>query len=566
MGEWLQSPLQRPFSQTAERKPTTDLVSNSNSKPNITKGPHPKVWVGCCLTVILKINGTDAFVCWDSGSELDAISPDFIRAAEIKTMAKESPIKVHLATKGSTSTMLYEVDVNIDLGNTTIDHPLEVLNLDRWDMILGRYFCRCYNVHLDYESNTICISNITLKALSSDEEASTQKAWCRAQQGPAKPKVSTMSAEDWLAQANEEDNHPLTKSAPEGEPVVTDQELASSFEKLNKKLEPLQQKWMKWFKPLFGTSPARLPPLWEVNHTIPLINPEAQYLMQTPRCSSALFLLLQEKTECYIKAGWWVSAHSQNTVPPLSIPKAGKELKLQTIIDMWEWNANTILDSTPLPNQVWYMKWWQPTLLWPSLTFQMCMNSYVSYQKMPKTLFYSPLGTYVSNTLQQGDCNGPLSWQRFMMYVFQDQISVEVWVYLDDIYIFSKTMEQHENALEYVFNCLKCEQLFISPTKLKPYAIRFNCLGHMHDKNRLRASTNKLELIHNWPTPSSYHNVQRFLGLVEYISQFLPTYRHTLCHYQECVPTAYHSYGEAFMTNVSKPLRLSWAKNSCYTP
>ena len=137
--------------------------------------------MGCCLTAVLKINGTDAFVCWDSGSELDAISPDFIHAAGIKTVAKESPIKVRLATKGSMSTTLYEVNVNIDLGNTTIDHPLEVLNLDHWDMILGRYFCRHYNVHLNYESNTIRIGKCILKALSSDEEVSMQKARRRAQ-------------------------------------------------------------------------------------------------------------------------------------------------------------------------------------------------------------------------------------------------------------------------------------------------------------------------------------------------------------------------------------------------
>ena len=152
--------------------------------------------MGRCLTAVLKINGTDAFVCWDSGSELDAISPDFVRTAGIKAVAKESPIKVRLATKGSTSTTSYEVDVNIDLGTTTIYHPLEVLNLDRWDVILGGYFCRRYNVGLDYESNTIRIGETTIKALSSDEEASTQKAQRRAPQGPAKPKVSAASTED----------------------------------------------------------------------------------------------------------------------------------------------------------------------------------------------------------------------------------------------------------------------------------------------------------------------------------------------------------------------------------
>jgi len=143
-------------------------------------------------------------------------------------------------------------------------------------------------------------------------------------------------------------------------------------------------------------------------------------------------------------------------------------------------------------------------------------------EDVPKTIFASPLGTYVSNTLQQGDCNGPSSWQRFMTYVFREQIGVEVWVYLDDIYIFTKTLEQHENALGYVYDCLYKEQLYISPNKFKPYAIRFNCLGHYHDERGLTASTDKLELIRNWPMPLSYHNMQRFLGLMEYISRFLP--------------------------------------------
>jgi hypothetical protein len=75
-------------------------------------------------------------------------------------------------------------------------------------------------------------------------------------------------------------------------------------------------------------------------------------------------------------------------------------------------------------------------------------------EDVPKTLFLSPLGTYVSNVLQQGDCNGPSSWQRLMTHVFREQIGTEVWVYLDDIYIFSKTLEEHENALEYVYKCL----------------------------------------------------------------------------------------------------------------
>jgi hypothetical protein len=51
-----------------------------------------------------------------------------------------------------------------------MDHPLEILNLDRWDMILGSYFCEHYNVHIDYENKTIKIGETMINALLKDEE------------------------------------------------------------------------------------------------------------------------------------------------------------------------------------------------------------------------------------------------------------------------------------------------------------------------------------------------------------------------------------------------------------
>src|SRR5271170_7540195 len=114
----------------------------------------------------------------------------------------------------------------------------------------------------------------------------------------------------------------------------------------------------------------------------------------------------------------------------------GAELKLRTVIDARERNANTIIDTTLLPNQ-------------DLIREAVASHKYISiidisdaYEQLrivpedvPKTLFSSPLGTFTSNVLQQGDCNGPSSWQRLMKYVFRERIGVEVWVYLDDIYI-----------------------------------------------------------------------------------------------------------------------------------
>jgi hypothetical protein len=94
-------------------------ASNTNLKPNMMKGPHQKVRIGCCPTAILKVNGVNAFVCFDSGSELNAILPDFAQAVGIKPTAKDASIKICLAMKGSTSTTLYKIKVNIDLSEAT---------------------------------------------------------------------------------------------------------------------------------------------------------------------------------------------------------------------------------------------------------------------------------------------------------------------------------------------------------------------------------------------------------------------------------------------------------------
>ena len=142
-----------------------------------------------------------------------------------------------------------------------------------------------------------------------------------------------------------------------------------------------------------------------------------------------------------------------------------------------------MLNSTPLPNQDMIQ---ESVASHPFVSIIDMTNAYeqmhVIPKDVPKTLFSSLLGTYVSDTLQQGDCNRPSSWQRLMTYVFRERIGIEVWVYIDDIYVFSKTLEGHKNALEYVFKCLHDEQLYISPKKLKLYTIRFNCLGHYRDE------------------------------------------------------------------------------------
>src|ERR1700721_101977 len=87
-----------------------------------------------------------------------------------------------------------------------------------------------------------------------------------------------------------------------------------------------------------------------------------------------------------------------------------------------------------------------------------------------KTVFSTVYGTFVSHTMQQGDCNTPATFQRLMMVIFQEFIGRFVHVYLDDIFLYSNLIEEHEKHPELVFNKLRKVQLYLEESKFDLYS------------------------------------------------------------------------------------------------
>ena len=45
--------------------------------------------------------------------------------------------------------------------------------------------------------------------------------------------------------------------------------------------------------------------------------------------------------------------------------------------------------------------------------------------------------------MQQGDCNAPATFMKVMNWIFAEQLGTDVYVYFDDILLFSKTKKEH---------------------------------------------------------------------------------------------------------------------------
>ena len=96
-----------------------------------------------------------------------------------------------------------------------------------------------------------------------------------------------------------------------------------------------------------------LPPLQDINHTIPLIDEKKTYSWRPSRCPEALQEQWTEKRDAYLKIGRWEITSAGNTVPMLLIPKPHTHPPLlRTVFDLRERNKNTKWLTSPLSTSV----------------------------------------------------------------------------------------------------------------------------------------------------------------------------------------------------------------------
>jgi hypothetical protein len=129
-----------------------------------------------------------------------------------------------------------------------------------------------------------------------------------------------------------------------------------------------------------------------------------------------------------------------------------------------------------------------------------------------------------SRTMQQGDKNCPATFQRLMNNTFSDMIGMFIHCYQDDIFVYSNTLEEHEEHLRWVFDWLREHKLFLSSNlkKINLLSTWMDCLGFFINDEGIHLDPSKIDKIMSWRMPRSYHDIQKFISMIQYIAQFLP--------------------------------------------
>ena len=90
-----------------------------------------------------------------------------------------------------------------------------------------------------------------------------------------------------------------------------------------------------------------------------------------------------------------------------------------------------------------------------------------------------------------------------MNTIFFDLLDREVLVYLDDVLIYSKTVEEHVELLDKVFSLLQLNKLYLKEKKCSLFLEKINFLGHVISAQGVSMESGKLDVVKSWPTPKT---------------------------------------------------------------
>jgi Reverse transcriptase (RNA-dependent DNA polymerase) len=112
--------------------------------------------------------------------------------------------------------------------------------------------------------------------------------------------------------------------------------------------------------------------------------------------------------------------------------------------------------------------------------------------------------------------------QRHMASALRDHIGRICHIYLDDIIIWSTSIAQHVQHINSVIQSLRSAKLFCNASKCEFFLREIDFLGHHISIREIKANVSKIDRIRDWLMLKSTTDVWAFLGLVRYISVFLP--------------------------------------------
>lgn len=262
----------------------------------------------------------------------------------------------------------------------------------------------------------------------------------------------------------------------------------------------------------------------EIKHNIRTTNEDPIYIRpyRHPPCQNEE---IQNQVQKLLEDNVIQESFSPWSAPVHLVPKkmdASGVRKYRMVIDYRRLNEITIDDKYPLPNISDLFDKLGKSQYFSTIDLASGYHQIeVNEADRTKTAFTTQAGHYEFKRMPFGLKTAPATFQRAMDSVLRGLQGIHCLVYLDDIIVYSSSLQEHVDKLRKIFDRLRESNLKVTLDKCEFLRKEVLYLGHTITKNGLMPNNDKIKAVLNFPLPRTTTEIKSFLGLVGYYRKFI---------------------------------------------
>ena len=199
------------------------------------------------------------------------------------------------------------------------------------------------------------------------------------------------------------------------------------------------------------------------------------------------------------------------------------EKKIRIVGDYRVLNSKTRPDKYPIPHIGNFTAQLKNKKFFSKLDLANAYNQIpLREEDIKKTAVITPFGAFEWLFLPFGLRNAPATFQRYVDNIFRG--CENIFVYLDDILVYSESEAEHARDLENVFKILDEHNLKVKINKCEFFAHKIEFLGYQVTPEGLMATQDKIEALDKFKPPTSAKELAKFLGFIGFYRKLIPKF------------------------------------------
>lgn len=505
-----------------DKQALAELEEYARPKQFIREGRGHQLDIPVVLQTLDNLKSFSVTALIDSGCMGSSIDEKFVKKYGLVTRKSPRPIPVYNAdgtrNKAGPITEFVELVLKIQDHREIIE--LSVTNLGRSDLFIGHDWLKLHNPSIDWQEGTIkftrCPSRCghMMHILEPDEDEEEENSQIPLEEG------ERLFLMDYRSYLGLDKIHVRAKTTISSE--LAEASNANKVKKTFKDIVPAHyQDFAEVFaKQEFDALPQRRP--WD--HVIELTPGAKPIDCKIYPLNLEEQKMLDDFLEENLRSGRIRPSKSPMASPFFFVKK--KDGSLRPVQDYRKLNEMTVKNRYPLPLISELVNKLKGARYFTKLDVRWGYNNVrIKEGDEWKAAFRTNRGLFEPLVMFFGLTNSPATFQTMMNDLFKDLISEGVVVvYLDDIMIFTQTLEEHRKIVRKVLQILQENKLYLKAEKCEFEATQVEYLGMIISQGYVGMDPVKVHGVSEWPVPKCKRDVQAFLGFTNFYRRFIKDY------------------------------------------